>query len=93
MAFVVLLLPLRGILLWVVIPVAIVVFPILVVIQEVRRRQYPSLRKHLSWADTVLVVTLMRTVLRPLAPSVPSYPPWATADEDLPPSSFWKDLV
>jgi hypothetical protein len=54
----------RGILLWVVVPLALLGWPICLLVQLLRRRRPPSPRFCVRWADSALVAVLGNTILR-----------------------------
>lgn len=64
-----LLLLLRGVLLWIVMPLTIVSWLLLLPLRIIRTSQghvaFPSLGAYLAWSDALLVAALTRTVLRP----------------------------
>lgn len=60
----VLLLLIRGVLLWVVIPLALLAWPICVGARVLQWRRPPTPRACTKWADAALVAVLANTVLR-----------------------------
>ena len=55
----------RGVLLWLVVPLALLAWPICVIVQAVRSgRRPPSPQACVRWADSALVAVLGNTILR-----------------------------
>lgn len=60
----VVLLLLRGLMLWILVPLALIAWPACVGVQLLRRRSVPSPVRCVRWCDSALVALLGNTVLR-----------------------------
>ena len=73
------LLVIRGLLLWIIVPLTFVVWVLLMPARAARRvflrRRSPSLRQYITWADAVLIAALERSVLRPIG-IINDWPAW-----------------
>ena len=69
-----LLLPLRGLLLWIVIPVALVAWPLAAITSKVTGGSWLSPRRCVRFGDDLLTASLGNTLLRPLLGPTPW--PW-----------------
>jgi hypothetical protein len=72
------LLIIRGVLLWVVMPLVAVVWVLSAPVRLVTRHPLP-LRCFLGWLDLNLIAVLERTILRPIAENPQSFVPWSLA--------------
>jgi hypothetical protein len=86
-----LLFSIRGVVLWVIVPVTFAFWLVLSPIRLVRRLffriRHPTFRQYLTWADEVLITVLEHTVLRPLC--TPSrFPYWPKVGDRGPKTSL-----
>jgi hypothetical protein len=97
----VLVLVVRGLALWIVLPIAFAVWLVTLPVRSVRRRLFArphaSLSAYLHWADDVLVYLLERLVMvgRPKRRSETGvrWPRWPDATTDRSGDSLWMDLA
>jgi hypothetical protein len=84
-AAILLVLVLRGLALWVVIPVVFVLWLLLAPVRWlVHGRNRPRLRQYVTWADMTLVASLERGPLRPLVRDREKFPAWPRARAEPP---------
>ena len=91
----------RGVLLWLVIPVSVLVWLVLAPARLVRRvvlkRRHPSLSAHVHWADDIVTYTIERavTVGRPDRRREIGLvrPAWPTPSTDRRGATVWDDAV
>ena len=69
-----LLLPIRGFLLWIVVPAALVAWPLVAIISKIVRGSWLSPRQCVRFGDDLLTASLGNTLLRPLLGPTPW--PW-----------------
>jgi hypothetical protein len=77
----VLLMPLRGVLLWVVIPLALMTWPFAAITSKLRRGRWVSARRCVRFGDDLLTATLGNTIVRPFLGPCPW--PWQPGGEGL----------
>ena len=70
----------RGILLWLVIPIACVAWLVLLFLRPIFRQPYLKLGKVIGWADLNLSATIAQPLLRPLGRRI-AFTPWADVDK------------
>lgn len=58
------LLLLRGVMLWILVPLALLTWPVCLAVQLVRRKSVPSPVRYVRWWDSALVAVLGNTILR-----------------------------
>lgn len=91
----------RGLALWIVLPIAVTVWlvtmPVRSVLRRVLDRRHASLSAYLHWADDVLVHLIERLVMvgRPhrRAEMNVHWPRWPDATTDRSGNSLWMDMV
>jgi hypothetical protein len=75
----------RGLVLWVLVPMVFVLWLVLTPVRWlVHGRRRPNLRQYVTWADTMLVASLEWGPLRPLVGDPEPFPAWPRARAEPP---------
>ena len=70
----------RGILLWLVIPIAFCAWLVMLLSRPMSRQPHLALGKVVGWADLNLSAAISQALLRPLGHGIP-FAPWADVDK------------
>ncbi len=84
----------RGLALWFLIPLTVVVWGVLRPIHWIRHKgDRPTLRQYLAWVDSTFVALLEHGPLRPVSPDRPAFPAWPRNRGEVPYRISPSDLV
>jgi hypothetical protein len=84
----------RAVALWVLIPLVFVVWAALAPLRWLRYgSSRPRFRQYLTWADLTFVASLERGPLRPLVRAPEPFPTWPRKRQEPPYRVSWRDLL